>query len=357
MSKVSFFLIIPTLVQGGAERVMSELANELSRRSYAVTVVLLAKSNIFYQLNDDVRLINLGFENRNRLQRSFSQIVTFRKLRKLFKAERPDFTLSFMVKYNILTILASRFLGLKVFVSDRSNPKRVLSRWKEYLRCLTYPWATGVIAQTELAKSVMTSRINNLQNIRVIYNPVKVLNNSPENRRDDIILNVGRLVPEKGQEYLIKAFANLSESHWKLYILGDGELRQDLIALIDELGVGSKVFLPGAVTNVDHWLFRASIFAFPSISEGFPNALIEAMSAGLPCVSFDCDAGPREIIDHGINGFLIPVAAVDSLTQTLNKMIVETELRERIGEKASHVKEKYGLPSIVDQYLDFFESV
>lgn len=346
--------VIPSLEQGGAERVMSELINEFSRRGHDVTLVLLAKSESFYEINDDVEVINLGFSNTGKFQKLISELSVFIKLRKTFKRKRPAAILSFMVKYNILTLCSGRFLGLNIFVSDRSNPKKVLPKGLEFMRRQTYPWAAGVVAQTQLAKSVLGGAIPNQKNIRVIPNPLKRMSINHKATEPKIVLNVGRLVPEKGQEYLIKSFAKVNHEGWQLVILGDGELRESLTQLISDLGLENKVFLPGAVKEVDDWLSQASVFAFSSVSEGFPNALIEAMSAGLPCISFDCEAGPSDIIEDGENGFLVPVRDVDAFSKTMQNLMSDAQLRRKVGVNAQKVNQKYSLESISEEYFRFF---
>lgn len=345
------FLIIPTLKQGGAERVISELANYFSDNGVDLHLVLLANAKDFYTINPNITVHRLGFVNDGRLKKILSELQVFIKLRLLLKKHRPDAVLSFMDKYNVFTILASRFLDLHVFVSDRSNPKLKLPLLLFILKKTTYRYATGIIAQTSLAKEIIESFTGN-KNVRLISNPVKQVQLFPEIPREKIIINIGRMVPEKGQKYLIQAFAKLDVKDWQLVILGDGPLREDLERQVILLGLTDKVVMPGAVNDIDGWLARSSIFAFSSISEGFPNALVEAMAAGLPCVSFDCDAGPRDIIEHGINGFLVEEKNISALVQTIEDLI-NTPTLTTVSKNAKFVRDNYSVNSIGQQYLDF----
>lgn len=349
MSKV--FLIIPTLVQGGAERVISELANEFTKKGIEVHLVLLAKATQFYSIDSRITIHKLGFENKDKLRRLYSEIMVFIKFRRLLKQERPDSVLSFMVKYNVFTILASRFLKIPVYVSDRSNPFKKIPKSRALLRKYTYKWATGIISQTNTANSAIAN-ITAHTNIKTIHNPIrkiKVFNF----KREKIILNVGRLVPEKGQKFLINAFSELSDETWKLVILGDGPLRNDLEHEIHTLNISNRVILTGAVNNVDEWLARSSIFAFTSISEGFPNALAEAMAAGLACISFDCDAGPKDLIDNDKNGFLIEKNNTIDFTEKLNYLVKCPNKRNEFGKQGRLLSAKYSLKKISKLYLDF----
>lgn len=353
MNNLKITLIIPTMNQGGAERVMSELANSfVNFANVQVHLILLAKSDDFYKIDKRIALHRLGFENKGKVSKMVSEYRTLISLRKVLKEQKPDAVLSFMEKFNSFSIIASAFLGLKIFVSDRSNPLKEVPKTTEWLRKLTYKYATGIIAQTQFAKEVLEAKTKN-SNIRVISNPVKEIKKYPNIDKDKIILNVGRLVAEKGQKYVIEAFADLNRSDWKLVILGEGPLRNELQALVNSYQLNDNVLLLGSVQNVDEWLAKASIFVFPSISEGFPNALVEAMSAGLPCVSFDCDAGPRDIIKNEKNGFIIPIKNVESLKKLINNLIEDENLRIQIGTEAKKISRKLNIDKISREYLDF----
>lgn len=348
-------LVIPTLKQGGAERVISELANEFVKQGNLVFLIVLAKSNDFYSIDSNVKVFRLDFENKGIIAKIFSEISVFFKVRNLLKKIHPDAILSFMDKYNILVLAASRFLKLKVFVSDRSNPKKKIPLIILFFKKIFYRFATGIIAQTSLAKNIL-KEITGHANIKVISNPIKIVDLYSEVKREKIILNIGRLVPEKGHKYLIEAFNLLDSNDWKLVIIGEGILRKDIEKQIDNLNLKDKVLLLGTIVDVDIWYAKASIFAFPSISEGFPNALVEAMSAGLPCVSFDCDAGPSDIIQNGINGYLVRTKEVDGLAKILDELINDEELRLNIGLNAMKVKETFDSEKISKEFLTFFKS-
>ncbi|MFW5983047.1 MAG: glycosyltransferase family 4 protein [bacterium] len=349
---MKIFLIRSSLIHGGAERVITELANEFAKNKHEVHMVILAVSEDFYSLHPEIKIHRLGFLNKGALKKQFAELKTFFKLRELLKTERPDASLSFGPKYNILTILASSFLGLKIFVSDRSNPRKKIDWHIDLVRRLTYRFANGVIAQTSLAKKLQERTTGN-KNIKVIPNPVKEVKLYPEIKCEKIILNVGRLVPEKGQKFLLEAFKNLNVSDWKLVILGDGPLRGDLENQAKKLQIENKVIMPGAVNNVDEWLAKASIFAFPSVSEGFPNALLEAMAAELPCVSFDCDAGPRDIITDGENGFLVELYDVEAFSNKLEQLTNSIVHRQKIGYSAKQYAKRFNIRDISEAFLGF----
>ncbi len=351
---MKIILVIPTLEQGGAERVMSVLANIWSRQGYDVHLILLAGGgDQFYGLGDSVTVHNLGFTNNGSINKIINELKTFIKLRNLFKQIEPDFILSFMTKYNIFTILANIYLPFDIFVSDRANLLTRRSFIERLLKNITYKRAKGIVAQTSFAKEILEQEVGH-KNIKVISNPLErsELHDIP---KEKIILNVGRLIPEKGQSYLLDAFANIDNQEWKLVILGDGPLRQELENQAKLLGIFNRVEMPGSVKNVDEWLSRSEIFVFTSLSEGFPNALAEAMGAGLACISFDCNAGPRDLISDAVNGYLVPVKDQKVLTLRLKQLAVSSEMRFNLGKQAETIKEKLDAKVIADKMLMFFK--
>lgn len=260
-----------------------------------------------------------------------------------------------MDKYNILTILASRYLNLKVFVSDRSNPNKDLPYLISLLKNLTYRYATGIIAQTPLAKDVITKKTGN-ENVVVIPNPVKQVSLIPNVEKQNIIISVGRLVQEKGHKYLLEAFSKLYENTWKLVILGDGPLRDELQDYAKELKIDDYLYMPGSVKNVDEWLSKSSIFAFTSVSEGFPNAILEAMASGLPIIAIDCIAGPSDLVKNKVNGFLIRMNQKEEYIKCLNNMMKDADLTSRFSHNSLTIAKEYDINSIGRKYLNFILS-
>jgi GalNAc-alpha-(1->4)-GalNAc-alpha-(1->3)-diNAcBac-PP-undecaprenol alpha-1,4-N-acetyl-D-galactosaminyltransferase len=349
---MKIFLVIPTLSLGGAERVMSVLANQMVLNNH-VEIILLAKDEIFYPLNDKIKIHQLGFENKGKIQKIFSEINTFFQLRKIIKNNKPDVVLSFMTKYNIFVLLATIFLKVKVFVSDRCNPRREVGFKQNFLRNILYKKAYGIIAQTQLAKEILQKNTGNT-NIKVIHNPISNITTFPYHEREKIIVNIGRLVRIKGQEKLIESFIKLNRNDWKLIILGDGPQKNNLELKIKELKAENNVVLMGAVKNIEEYLSKASIFVFPSLSEGFPNALAEAMISGLPCISFDCEAGPNEIIENNVNGILVEVNNFNQLKNKIELLMDNVDLRKQLATNASLIGEKLKEKTITEEYLNFF---
>jgi len=342
-------LVIPSLHTGGMERVMSELARYFASKSFLEVHVLLygIRREIFYSLPCNIYIHKPPFEFNNSY-RIINSIKTLRFLRKKIHALKPDTVLSFGEYWNSFVLLALMGSKVPVFVSDRCQPDKNLGRLHEFLRKYLYPNAAGIIAQTEIAKSIyIKKRLNS--NISVIGNPIRMFDNEGRIEKENIILSVGRLIKTKHHDELIKLFVKINKAGWKLVIVGDDALRQNnmqlLQSLIDELGVKEKVMLAGKQSDVESFYCMSRIFAFTSSSEGFPNVVGEAQSAGLPVVAFDC-TGPSEMVTDGENGFLVPVFDYSLFEKRLEKLMENQELISGMGENARLSVRKFSIESI-----------
>ena len=226
---MKIFLVIPTLYAGGAERVMSILANNWSKKcDVEVEILLLAKGNPFYQIDSRVKVTNLGFKTN---EQPFFKIISLFKLffrfRKYVKKNRPDFVLCFMTKNNIFTLLSLFNCNVKTFVSERDSPTEKIPWITSFLRNKVYRFAEGIICQSKMSKKFIENETES-KNVISIPNPLVVVENNNPFNREKIILNVGRMVEKKGQKYLIEAFSKLNCPDWKLIFLGDGHLKDEL---------------------------------------------------------------------------------------------------------------------------------
>jgi len=348
-------LVIPSLQAGGMERVMSELARYFVGKEEAeVDLVLYGISRqVFYSLPENVRIHTPGFSFSNRL-RFLNTLRTLAFLRKSVRNLAPDTILSFGEYWNNFVLLA--LLGLKypVFVSDRSQPDKSLGAFHDRMRHWLYPTSRGLILQTEKAKEIYL-RKNRHKNITVIGNPIRSFPAVEENHeRERSILMVGRLIQTKHQDLLIEMFAAVKQAGWKLLIVGYDHMKQQhmarLKALTRELGVEDQVVFMGKQDRMEEIYLRSSIFAFTSSSEGFPNVIGEAMSAGLPVVAFDCVAGPSEMIRNGWNGYLSPLFDKEDFETKLAQLMEDTELREQMGIRARESIGKFSRDRICEEF-------
>jgi len=345
-------LITPLLDLGGGQRYITELANYWSKIGHDITIIVLRDGEIFYSISDKVNVVKLDYKYSGKLSKIFAGLRVFFKLRRKINQLQPDFVLSILSTTNILTLLATSFLPYKVFIEDVMSPIRSRSKLILLLRKVLYKRATGIIALTNLAKEMLENETGH-SNIKVISNPVNKFLVDETIKKEKIIINVGRLNVYKGQKYFLEACAKLKDNDWKFVILGEGELRNSLEKQAFELGITDSLIMPGAVKNVNDWLARASIFAFSSVSEALPIALIEAMNAGLPCVSFDCVTGPSEMIEDGKNGFLVPVGDVKLFTSRLKELMDDTTLRNKFSYNTKNIAEKFSIENISKDILEF----
>jgi glycosyltransferase involved in cell wall biosynthesis len=174
----------------------------------------------------------------------------------------------------------------------------------------------------------------------------------PPDQRWPRIVGVGRLSREKGFDLLIRAFACIAPWYpdWSLQILGEGPQRAELEDLADSLGVRDNVHLPGWVERPEPALLDAGVFALPSRYEGFPNALLEAMACGLPCVAAACDSGPAEIIRDGVDGLLVPPENVDAMADALKQLVSDDAQRMRLGRRAVEVTSRFSRDAFFTQW-------
>ena len=342
---MKIILIISSLQGGGAERVIVNLGNYWVDSGFEVVLVTMdnPKNKEAYNLRREVKRRNIFYYPRHylilKLFNYFSQIY---RLRALIKIENPDSVISFMTPTNIMTIIACLGLGKHCVVSERTNS--IMFSYgliNDLLRRLLYRFSDEVVVQTNpIAKwlSVCTNA-----NISVIPNFIrdKDIVGNGNGKKERIVISVGRLVKEKGFDVLIRSYAKLSPMFpgWRLIILGEGPEYQNLQILITENNLDQKVHLLGWVKDPFLFLNIASIAVHPSSIEGFPNALLEAMACGLPCIA-SYEAGDM-LIKPEIDGILVPFGDAEKLEDALIRLIVNPNLRDRLGKNALQVRERY----------------
>jgi glycosyltransferase involved in cell wall biosynthesis len=342
------------------ERVMSELAGYFCQKNdLEVHLVLYGRMpELFYKVPENlvIHCPKSQFNNR------FRQIATIKRLlflRREIVDINPDSILSFGEYWNSFVLLALAGLKHPVFISDRCQPDKHLGFLHQFLRRILYRRASGIIFQTSKAREFFKNLEKRVPN-KVIGNPIREISTDQEIIKENIVLTVGRLIPSKNHDRLIKSFLKLNKSGWKLVIVGGDALKMtmmnDLKDMVRELEAEDKVVLTGNRSDVDNFYLKSKIFVTASESEGFPNVIGEAMSAGLPVVAFDCTAGPSELITDGEDGFLVPLSNYTLLKQKLLLLMNDSELRDRMGLKAVKSIKKFSIEKIGEKYYSFILS-
>jgi GalNAc-alpha-(1->4)-GalNAc-alpha-(1->3)-diNAcBac-PP-undecaprenol alpha-1,4-N-acetyl-D-galactosaminyltransferase len=349
-------LIISSLAAGGAERVLSTLANKWQECGHDVTVLTDATTSLdHYPMRSDIKRIALDLQS-NSVRLSDKVVRNFVRVKHLRAAIRdlaPDCVIAFGDTVNARALFSCIGRSMRVVVSERVDPRqyRVPLAWR-VLRRLLYPFAAAVVVQTE-SVAQWARRFVPAERVHVIPNPVRPpppLRSCPDalgTRRT--VIAVGRLSREKGVDLLLHAFARaaLPLSAWQLVILGDGPERPALEAQIRTLGLQHNVLMPGVVADPERWLQHAELFALSSRFEGFPNALLEAMGCGLAVVAFDCPSGPGEIIRNEQTGLLVPPTDADALTAAIARLAQDPDLRRRLGTAAAlDVAQRFNLDRV-----------
>lgn len=355
--KIRICLAIPSLQPGGMERVMSEIAWNFSKRENVELHLLMfgRDREVFYDIPENMAVHKPGFKFNNNL-RTLSTLRTIGYIRKEIKKINPDSVLSFGNYWNNLVLLSCLGLKYPIFVSDRSKPDKNLGRTQNWLRKKLYPKAAGVIAQTQKAKDIYQKMYRN-DNIVVIGNPIREL--SPNNgvEREKIVLSIGRLINTKHYDRLIDVFSQINAPDWKLVIIGGDALKlhnsEKYRQQVERLGLQERVILTGTLKNVDEYLHKSSIFVFPSSSEGFPNVVGEAMAAGLPVVSYDCVAGPSDMIEDGENGYLVPMFDDMMMKERIVFLMEHEEERKRMGGNAKQSIRRFDKDEVCQRIYEF----
>lgn len=338
-------IVLSGLGAGGAERVVSILSREWMEAGHRVTVICFESEGArpYYPLDSRIRIRQLGLSPARLVSFvAVSKVVRrVRALRQVLGEITPNVIISFLSRTNILTLLSSRGLDIPIIISERNNPSmQHLGFTWNFLRSVTYRRAFGMVTMTKGALEYFPERMR----VRgwVIPNPVIIPRNLPQKQPDslhkgNILAAVGRLVPQKGFDLLIKAFATIAPAFpdWKLVIWGEGPERASLVRLRDFVGLEERILLPGISERPGGWTETADAFVLSSRYEGWGNVLLEAMSMGLPVVSFNCDWGPSEMIQDGIDGLLVPPEDLTALSKALAKILGGQALRERLGANAA----------------------
>ena len=343
-------LIISSLGPGGAERVLSQLANYWASKGYQITLITFSATSCkpFYPLDSKIHLIQLGQDQNKsfRWRRFLNAFKRILYLRRLLQSKKPDVVMSFIDLMNLITILASTGLKIPIIVSERVDPHFYhIPFFYKMIRPWLYGFAQRIVVQTNSAASYFANTLQSI--IKIISNPAmparyKKIVTPIVTSLVNSIVTVGRLNVQKDHQVLIQAFAHLATKYpdLRLTIYGEGTERNNLQTLIDSLQLQEKVVLAGTTQDIDQKLLDADLFVFPSRYEGFPNALCEAMAVGLPVIASNC-SGNIDIVRDTIDGRLFPIGDTSKLATLMEELISDTEQRIRLGQQAQTITDRF----------------
>jgi GalNAc-alpha-(1->4)-GalNAc-alpha-(1->3)-diNAcBac-PP-undecaprenol alpha-1,4-N-acetyl-D-galactosaminyltransferase len=331
-------LLIPRMGNGGAERVMATIANNLCGEN-EVQIVTMTDAESFYALDERVMITGLGqnVNRKNKLTLLFSMgiggLKTFFALKKKINNEKPDVVLSFLQSANMMAILLKMLGGkFRLVVSERCAPEE-RGFGNRFFEKHFYCKADVTVCQSKKVMEFFKEK--DREKMVVIPNPIAASAIPPrfEGKRRHTVVGVGRLSDQKNFEMLIRAFASLPErfSDYTMEIYGGGPLEDKLKALIEEKGLSGRAALMGVKKNVMHYISDVALYVMSSNYEGFPNALAEAMATGIPVISTDFSTGVAGDIVKAENGIVIPVGDEKALVSAMEKMLSEEDKWESMS--------------------------
>lgn len=355
-------LIAPSLQMGGIERAMSTLANYFVTQGYDIHYITLFPFEPFFELDKRITAHTPPYPfprfGRTLLQTTNYYLKMLSPLqghiRRVIRKIKPAVIMCFGDWFPHVIMLQLAGLNIPFYYCNRSNPNIKYGIVGSMFRKMAYTFTppAGVIAQTKEAMIRKKKILGNNVPIKIIPNPVRRIDG--ENiEKENWIVSIGRLHLEKGFVRLLEAFSKTADQGWKLVLAGGGQHETEIKQKARELGLSDRVLFLGKVSDIDNLLLKSKIFVLASHQEGYPNALCEAMSAGLACISFDIVAGPKDIIIDGKNGFLIPDNDLEALSEKIELLIKNPDIRQNLGGNARNISSTNSIEFIGNQFLDF----
>lgn len=358
MKKICFFSGDITR-SGGTERVAVQLANALlAEHIYEICFVSLTEQQEtpFYPLHPDIRRYRLG---ERWLNPGPGYLPVIGKLRKFLKDQQIDIVIDIDIVLDVLSIPATRGLKTKVVSWEHFTVDFELSVWyRRMILNYSVKRSDHVIVLTNGDLEAYRNRLGRKKALSRIYNPVAYrFEKEPACEKKNIIISVGRLVPEKGIKHIKTVSLRILERYpqWQWILLGDGPEREGLEQFIAEHHLENRLILKGNVENVDEYLRQASIFVMASQYEGLGLSMLEAREMKVPCVCFDVKMGPRELIHHGIDGYLVPPFDCNEMADKIELLINFPELRSQLAEKAYLRMDEFREDRITEQWKDVLQ--
>ncbi|MFB3895733.1 MAG: glycosyltransferase [bacterium] len=362
--------VLPSLVKHGAENVLVTILQYLNRERFEPVLLYFDSQNNFgNSIPSDIKIRSLQKRNKS------DNVRIFFRLSKVLREENPDLICSFITYANYLCLMAKSYcrINAPLIISERTKlslalPLEQYITIKQMLIRRYYPKANGVIciSQGVYQDLISYAGIKPDQG-KVIYNPVdidKIKNLAQEsvdhpwvNEYIPVLVACGRLVPQKNYPLLLNAFKLVSQSMpVRLMILGEGALRNNLVATAATLGISENVSFLGYQQNPYKYMARAKGFVLSSSIEGFGNVISEAMACGTPVISTRCNSGPDEIISDGINGILVPGNDVPAMAAAIKRLLSTPTLQTELAKEGKKRVADFSVDKIIAEYEKYFLS-
>jgi glycosyltransferase involved in cell wall biosynthesis len=362
IQRVKIFFIIPSLTNGGSERVFSILCNHLDTTIFDITLVVLDGNTPFYTIDETrVRLIDLKTA---RVRQAFPQIF------RLIRSERPDIVVSTLSHLNLFMAIIRPFLPKNIrFIARESVVLSLFNRiekhgnWRDKLIKRLYPTFDLIICQSKPMANDFEKNYNiSPKHLKIINNPIDTEVVYHKALKADIkpkiaafrFVSVGRLAHPKGFDTILHILSTLTTIDFEYFIIGDGEERDALEALAHDLGLSQRVTFLGVQSNPFGWVASADLYLLPSRMEGFPNVLIEAGAVGTPSIAFSCGGISEEIIDENINGIVVKDGENQAFGDAILRGLFLNVNRDAIRKKTA---DKFNVEKIIVQYETAFLNV
>lgn len=356
MLSKKIFISCATLGSGGAERVISVLSSPFASHYENVKIILWISAPIFYDIDPRVEIVDV--EKNAKSTNLLKKMLWFRKY---ISKESPDLILSFLYPWSMKVLLSLLFKKVNVVVAERQDPRVVFGGYPvRILRDLLYIKTKGITVQTFENQQYYCSFLQH--KLKTIYNPINMpqetVGRGLSTTKEDSLVTVGRLRKEKNHTLLICAFADFLKTHpsYILRIYGGGEEMDNLQHFISEMKLEGKVILMGKTNDVFSAIANSRVFILSSNYEGMPNALLEAMCIGLPCISTKV-SGATELIQSGTNGLLVDVNNRKQLVDAMVDIVDNPEKAEKLAEKASELYNTIRLDIIQKEWTDYVDDI
>jgi len=349
---------------GGAERVICNFVNRMINDGHESQIICLdILEGFHYFIEKNAKIIQLDKDYKIRkgvISRKLAGLKNLCKLWNVLRKEKPDVVISFYTRQNCYAILVCGQLGIPVIAAERDHFFICDSKLNQLLRKWFYPKATGFIHQTDWARTYLRKNCGIKCDDLILPNPIWIKDYPEKNVIRHSVISVGRLEEQKNYKGLIRAFNKVKEviPDAKLTIYGEGPQREELEKMVQDLGLYDSVFLPGTKDNILECYAKADVFVLFSHGEGYPNALMEALAAGLPCIASDCPiGGPADMIVNGQNGILVSLGNEVDLTKQLMALLSNEEKKVAFSGNAKNIRSTNNFDKIYNSLMAYLNKV